>query len=49
MLNLPLQRYFLMDYMYNSIGLPAFKPGDKIKLDLSKDTLGGVYILIGIF
>jgi hypothetical protein len=23
-------------------GLPAFKPGDKIKLDLSKDSLGGV-------
>ena len=24
------------------IGLPAFKPGDKVKLDLSKDGLGGV-------
>jgi len=23
-------------------GLPAFKPGDKVKLDLSKDALGGV-------
>jgi len=23
-------------------GLPAFKPGDKVKLDLSKDSLGGV-------
>jgi len=23
-------------------GLPAFKPGDKVKLDLSKDNLGGV-------
>jgi hypothetical protein len=24
------------------LGLPAFKPGDKVKLDLSKDSLGGV-------
>jgi len=23
-------------------GLPAFKPGDKVKLDLSKDSMGGI-------
>jgi hypothetical protein len=26
------------------LGLPAFKPGDKIKLDLSNDSVGGVHI-----
>jgi len=29
------------------IGLPAFKPGDKVKLDLSKDGFGGVSLVIG--
>ncbi len=29
----------------NVIGLPAFKPGDKIKLDLSNDNIGGVRLI----
>jgi len=32
----------LNEYKIFILGLPAFKPGDKVKLDLSKDGLGGV-------